>query len=160
MRRLNVWYCECSILAFNKLLIIFILLSPLPNATKNIILVASIHQNTSLVFYLNHNSKTCWKIEKFTIWMIGICWMLLVGFINPYLVYFPALFWIISNLRGKTLKVQGTLGDCISYVEKPGILELWYKKFNNEETPYQGKLYNTRQVKVIKLKTKNCRLWR
>ena len=50
--------------------------------------------------------------------------------------------------------MQGTLGDCISYVEKPGILELWYKKFNNEETPYQGKLYNTRQVKVIKLRLK------
>ena len=45
----------------------------------------------------------------------------------------------ISNLRGKTLKMQGTLGDCISYVEKPGILELWYKKLNNEETSYWGK---------------------
>ena len=86
--------------------------------------------------------------------MIGICWILLVGFIIPYLVYFPALFWIISNLRGKTLKVQGTLGNCISYVEKSGILELWYKKLNNEETSYQGKLYNTRQVKAIKLRLK------
>ena len=86
--------------------------------------------------------------------MIGICWILLVGFIIPYLVYFPALFWIISNLRGKTLKVQGTLGNCISYVEKPGILELWYKKLNNEETSYEGKLYNTRQVKAIKLRLK------
>ena len=50
--------------------------------------------------------------------------------------------------------MQGTLGDYISYVEKPRILELWYKKRNNEETSCQGNLYNTRQVKVIKLRLK------
>ena len=50
--------------------------------------------------------------------------------------------------------MQGTLGNCISYVKKLGILELWYKKLNNEEISYQGKLYNTRQVTVIKLRLK------
>ena len=60
-------------------------------------------------------------------------------------------------MRGKTLKVQGTLGDCISYVEKPTILELWYKNLIMKRLHTRkgwGKLYNMKQVKVIKLRLK------
>lgn len=41
---------------------------------------------------------------NFLDWRVKICWILLVGLINIPRYNFLGLFWIISNLSGKTLK--------------------------------------------------------